>query len=187
MSAAADQATGIQRMAPHVPSKGMHPILSVFALRTGVLLILGLAGSISSVAQQKSGTSPLHDAETLLAEHRLAEARTEALDQLKKHPTVEAYNLVGMIESNQQDYSAAIDSFHHALLLNPRSTKTLNNLGNVYAAQREWDLAQNEFRAVLRIAPANADANYNLGVLLMMKGSPADAIPHFQHVHSAQS
>ena len=187
MSAAADQATGIQRMAPHVPSKRMHPMFGGFALRTGVVLVLGLAGLTSSVAQQKSGTSPLHEAETLLAQHRFAEARTEALDQLKKHPTVEAYNLVGIIESSQQDYPAAIESFDHALRLNPRSTKTLNNLGNAYAAQKEWDLAQNEFRTVVRLDPANADANYNLGVLLLMKGSAAEAISHFQRVHSAQS
>lgn len=165
----------------------MLPMIGAFARQTSVILLLGIAGLLPSLAQQKTGTSPLREAENLLAEHRLAEARTDVLEQLKKHPTVEAYNLVGIIESSQQDYQAAIVSFNHALRLNPRSTKTLNNLGNAYAAQKEWELAQSEFRAVLRMDPANADANYNLGVLLMMKGSAADAIPHFQRVHSAQS
>jgi tetratricopeptide (TPR) repeat protein len=183
MTAAADQA----RMATHVLSKRILLILGAFARETGVVLFLGLAGYLSSPAQQQSGASPLREAETLLAEHRLAEARTEALEQLKKHPTVDTYNLVGIIESSQQDYPAAIDSFNHALRLNPRSSKTLNNLGNVYASQKEWDHAEKEFRTVLRIDPANEDANYNLGVVLMMKGSAEDAIPHFQRVHSAQS
>lgn len=182
MSAAANQA----RMALHALSNRMLPIFGAFARETGVVLLLCLAGNPASPAQQ-TATSPLHEAETLLAEHRLAEARTEALEQVKMHPTVDAYNLAGIIESSQQDYQAAIDSFNHALRLNPRSTKTLNNLGNAYAAQKEWGLAQSEFRTVLRIDPANEDANYDLGVLSMMKGSPADAIPYFQRAHSVQS
>ena len=182
MSAAPDQA----RMVAHVPSKRFL-VFGAFARKTSMVLFLSLVGRVASPAQQTSGTSTLREAETLLSEHRLAEARTEALEQLKKHPSVDAYNLVGIIESNQLDYQAAIDSFNQALRLNPRSTKTLNNLGNAYAAQKEWKLAENEFRTALRLDPANADANYNLGVLLMMKGSTADAIPHFQRVHSAQS
>ena len=45
--------------------------------------------------------------------------------------------------------------------------------------------AEQEFRAVLHLDPANSEANYNLGVLLMMKNSPAAAIPHFERVHPA--
>jgi len=187
MTAEAYQATGIKRMAPHIPLKQWLPVLGVSKRRTAALLILSLAAFLPSLGQQNTDTSPLRDAQTLLAQHRLAEARTEALEEVKKHPTVEAYNLAGIIESTQQDYAAAVDSFNRALHLNPRSTKTLNNLGNAYAAQKEWGLAQNEFRNVLRVDPENEDANYNLGVLLMMKGSVAEAIPHFQRVHSAQS
>lgn len=187
MTAEADHAAGIERMVPHIPPKQLHPTFGAFSRRIAAFLVLSLAGFLPCSGQQNADTSPLHDAQTLLAEHRLAEARTEALEQVKKHPTVEAYNLVGIIESTQQDYTAAIDSFNHGLHLNPRSTKTLNNLGNAYAAQKEWNLAQNEFGTVLRIDPANEDANYNLGVLLMMKGSAAEAISHFQRVHSAQS
>lgn len=181
MSAAPHQAS----MPAHVSSK-RKPAFSAFARESGGVLLLTL-GCIASLAQQHSGTATLRDAEALLSQHRLAEARTAALEELKKHQTVDAYNLLGIIESDQQDYPAAIDSFNQALRLNPRSTKTLNNLGSAYAAQKEWNLAQNEFRLVLRLDPSNADANYNLGVLLMMKGSAADAIPHFQRVHSAQS
>ena len=41
------------------------------------------------------------------------------------------------------------------------------------------------FGKVLRLDPANRDGNYNLGLVLMAKGSPAEAIPHFQRVRPA--
>jgi tetratricopeptide (TPR) repeat protein len=152
--------------------------------RRGTLVLFFAA---LAIGQPKTNTSPFRDAEDLLEQHRLAEARTETLEQLKIHPSVEGYNLLGIIQSNQQDYRAAIDSFEYALRLNPSSTKTRNNLGNAYAAQKEWGLAEREFRNVLRLDPANADANYNFGVLLMMKGSTEEAIPHFRRVSTAQS
>jgi tetratricopeptide (TPR) repeat protein len=185
MSAETHQHSGAERMPPHIASKFRFAVAGRSLRQAGVLALLSVAGL--GLAQQKAGISPFHSAETLLAEHRLAEARTEALEQLKTHPSVEGYNLLGIIQSDQQDYEAAIASFQQALRLSPKSTKTLNNLGNAYAAQKRWDLADSEFRSVLRMDPANADANYNLGVLLMMKGSAAEAIPHFERGRSTQS
>ena len=69
-----------------------------------------------------------------------------------------------------------------ALKIAPNSAKTRVNLGNVYAAEKEFGLAEKEFQAALRLDPANRDANYNLGMLLMASGSPAQAIPHFARV-----
>jgi tetratricopeptide (TPR) repeat protein len=155
----------------------------VFARCAGAILYL----SATAFAQVNSAGSPFRDAENLLAQHRLAEARTETLEQLKTHPTVDGYNLLGIIESNQQSFGDAIEAFQHALRLRPGSPKTLNNLGNAYAAERRMGLAERQFRSALRIDPANADANYNLGVLLMMKGSSAEAIPFLLHVHSPQA
>jgi len=137
-----------------------------------------------SFSQQAPSSPDYKEAEELLQEHRLAEARTAVLDQLQRNPSsVEGYNLLGIIQSNQHDFAGAIASFQKAIQLNPKSLKSRNNLGNAYAAQKQFDLAEQEFRAVLRIDPANSDANYNLGVLLMMKGSAAQAIPHLERVH----
>ncbi|MBS1804200.1 MAG: tetratricopeptide repeat protein [Acidobacteria bacterium] len=141
----------------------------------------------AAFALQNPPESPFREAENLLAQHRLAEARTEAVEQLKSHPTVDGYNLLGIIQSNQQDFAAAIASFQHALRIKPGSPKTLTNLGNVYAAQHQFAPAERQFRSALRIDPANADANYNLGVLLMMKGASVQAIPYLQHVKTPQA
>ena len=149
---------------------------------SAILLLCGAA-----FAQQNTANSPFREGANLVAQHRLAEARLETLEQLKNHPTVEGYNLLGIIESNQQDFAGAIESFQHALQLKPGFPNTLNNLGNAYAAQHQLDLAERQFRSALRIDPENADANYNLGVLLMMKGASAEAIPHLQRVHTPQA
>jgi len=168
-------------MVPRILSKSIVMVTSASFLRTSAILLL------STVVFAQQVNSPFQEAESLLKQHRLAEARTEALEQLKKHSTVEGYNLLGIIESNQRDYQAAVASFEHALRLKPGFAKTLNNLGNAYAAQKEWDLAQREYRSVLRSDPANSEANYNLGVLLMQKGATAEAVAHLQRVHSPQS
>lgn len=145
---------------------------------------------MSSIRLLAGQPSPSHDSaehkqiEDLIAQRRFHEARTEASDDISSHPSdIEAYNLLGIIESQLQDYAGAITTLQKALKIAPNSTKTRVNLGNLYASQKQFDLAQKELQAALRIDPANRDANYNLGTLLMAKGSPAQAIPHFARVH----
>ena len=110
--------------------------------------------------------------------HEFYEARTAAIESLKRHPnSVEGYNLLGIIESNITDYPAALDAFRRALALQPKSVKTHNNLGDLYLAVNRVDDAEKEFRAVLRLDPADSEGNYNLGVLLMAKASPPKRFP----------
>jgi tetratricopeptide (TPR) repeat protein len=173
-----------------ITSKSRHvPGLTGSRPSAALLLSLMICGG-SLIAAQRSPAPPVdfQPIEVLIQEHRFAEAKTAVLTQLNVHPgSVEGYNLLGIIQTNQRDYAGAIASLEKALQLDPRSTKTHNNIGNVYLAQQQTGLAENEFRGVLRLDPANSDANYNLGVLLMMKGSAAAAIPHFERVHPAST
>ena len=150
-----------------------------------VLGFIFLAGSGIEAQQKPSADSAdFQRVEALIAQRRFNEAKTGVLEQLQRHPSsIEGYNLLGIIETNQKSYADALASFQKALQLNPQSIKTLNNIGNLYIAQQQSDLAEKEFRAVLRVDPANSEANYNLGVLLLMKGAAADAIPHLERVH----
>jgi len=170
---------------------GIHPRMN---LRTycAAALVMALALCMSSVAQQKrpsSGSSrnidaPFLKAATLLQQGNLDEAKQEVQDQLQQHPSsVDGYNLLGIISSEQKDYAAALEAFQEALKIDPTSIKSRNNLGNVYVAQGKIDLAETEFRQVLRAAPSNSDANYNLGLLLLAKHLPAEALRRLQQVH----
>ena len=167
-----------------------HPMIGIVktwsrAGGTLSLLAMLLVFQARAVQQQSSKTSArFPQVEEMMQQGHLDEAKTAMLKELQRNPSsVDGYNLLGIIESDQQDYTNALEAFQKALQLAPNSTKTHNNLGNVYADEKKLDLAEKEFRTVLRLNPANRDANYNLGVLLMANGSPAQAIAHFQRVH----
>src|SRR6266849_3667630 len=144
------------------------------------------APSRTHAGPASSAPSPFLDAETLLRQGSVDEAKKRIQEQLALNPaSVEGYNLLGIVYSEEKDYPNALEAFQHALRLDPNSTKTRNNLGNLYIAQQKIDLGEKEFRTVLRIDPANNDGNYNLGLVLMARGLPAEAIPHFQRVRPA--
>jgi len=125
------------------------------------------------------------EVETLIEQGRLDEARQKLQSQLAASPSVEGFNLLGIVCGSQKDFPGALDAFQHALTLEPNSLKTHNNLGNLYVAGGKLALAEKEFRTVLRLAPADRDGNFNLGLLLMAKGSPAAAIVPLQKVRPA--
>ena len=172
----------------HAAAPGEPTVAIELRRATGALaLFLAFLFPIACVAQRPSSRTPasLQQEEALVHQGRLEEAKAMTLDELQHSPSVEGYNLLGIIESEEHDYPNALDAFHKALKLAPNSTKTHNNLGNVYLADKQLGLAEKEFRTVLRLDPGNRDANYNLGLLLLDKGSPAEAIVRFERVHPA--
>jgi tetratricopeptide (TPR) repeat protein len=136
-------------------------------------------------ARQLSKISPLlEEAEELLRRGSFDDAKNKIQEELQRNPSsVEGYDLLGIVYTDEKDYPNALGAFHQALELDPNSTRALNNLGNLYVAENQLDLAEKEFRKVLRLEPGNRDGNYNLGLVLMAKGSPLTAISHFQRVH----
>jgi tetratricopeptide (TPR) repeat protein len=140
-------------------------------------------------ARQPSKESPLlQEAEELLRRGSIAEAKVKIQTELQQNPSsVEGYNLLGIAFSDEKDYANALQSFQQALKFDPNSIRTHGNLGNLYVAQEKLDLAEKEFATVLRREPGNRDANYSLGLVLMAKNLPAEAIPHFQRVHPQDS
>jgi len=140
--------------------------------------------SESKNAGRSQAPSGLVQARGLIEHGQFEQAKSLIEDQLKRDPSdVEAYNLLGIVDTNEKTYSQAEEAFQQALRLDPGSKTTHNNLGNLYVAEQKLDLAEKEFSSVLKTAPDNRDANYNLGLLLMAKGSPLEAVSHFQRIH----
>ena len=154
-----------------------------------MLLVLLVCQTAASQQIPPDHASPDFQAvEALVQQGRLEEAKTRISEDLRQNPpTADGYNLLGIIESKEQDYSGALTAFQDALKLNPDSPRTHNNLGNVYLVQKKFDMAEKEFRAALRLSPNDPDGNYNLGMLQMAKGSPEEAITYFQRVHPQNS
>jgi tetratricopeptide (TPR) repeat protein len=126
----------------------------------------------------------LLEAGELLRQGSIDGAKEKIQEELRQNPSnVAAYDLLGIVYSDEKDFENAIEAFQHALKLDPNSTSALNNLSNLYVSQGKLDLAEAEFKKVLRLDPANRDGNYNLGLVLMAKNLPVEAIPHFQRVH----
>ena len=135
-----------------------------------------------------AASSPFLQAETLLRQGSIDEAKKKIQEQLALNPSsVEGYNLLGIVYSTEKDYAHALEAFQQAFKLDPNSTKTRNNLGNAYVAQEKLELGEKEFRTVLRLDPTNNDAHYNLGLVLMARGLPAEAILHFQRVRPSNT
>jgi tetratricopeptide (TPR) repeat protein len=154
-----------------------------------VLFLLSLGCAADSRAQstgrqQTPQPAPgILQVETLLQQGRLDEAKTVVQAEIQRDPgSIQGYNLLGIIDSNQQNFPDAVAAFQRALQLAPNAAKTHNNLGNAYAAEKKFDSAEKEFRTVLRLDPADPEGNYNLGVLLMARGSPTEAIAHLERV-----
>ncbi len=157
-----------------------------------IFLFPGVSEAQQSVPSRKNATqtakiqSHFPEVEELLRQGLIEQAKEKIQEELQRNPfSVEAYNLLGIIYSDQKDYANALEAFQYALKLDPNSTRTRNNLGNVYVAEEKPDLAEKEFRTLLGLDPANRDGNYNLGLVLMAKGQPTEAIVHFQRVRPA--
>jgi len=173
---------GLARTRRRAALRVLLALLPTFLLGAALAVPRAAPPTGSTAPPTRNSSSPFIEAETLLAQGSLAEAKEKTQEQLKLHPSVEGYNLLGIIHSNENDLAGAQDAFQKALKLDPNSTKTRNNLGKLYVAQEKMKLAEKEFRTALRLDPANRDGNYNLGLLLLAKGSAAEAIPHFQRV-----
>ncbi len=173
------------------PSKGAGSPLGLLRILTLIMVFISANGFAQQTvtsrgnARQPLKISPiLQEAEELLRQGSIAEAKKKIQDELQRNPSsVDAYTLLGIVYTDEKDYANALQAFQQALKLDHNSTRALNNLGNLYVAQNKLDLAEKEFRKVLRLEPENRDGNYNLGLLLMATSSPVAAISHFQRVH----
>lgn len=150
-----------------------------------LIVYVALLSPISIIAQEPPSppTADLQQLKALVSQGHLDEAKAMALKEIQQSPSLDTYNFLGIINSQLQDYPNALDAFHHALQLAPHSIQTHNNLGNLYLTEKQLDLAEKEFLIVLQLDPRNQDANYNQGILLMTKGSPAEAIHYFDRIH----
>ena len=70
--------------------------------------------------------------------------------------------------------------WNHALDCDPANVLAHNNLAAALTADRKFDKAIAEYRAVLKVKPYNLDANHNLANLLAQEGRLDEAEEHYR-------
>jgi len=126
----------------------------------------------------------------LIQEHDLPEARRQLLEAAKQYPSDEGFdNLLGIVEAQQGNYSAAEKSFSQAVAKAPKFTGAYLNLGRLYqenaaADQQALRKALDVYRRVLGYEPMNQEANYQSAALLLLQGEYKKSLDHLSRLSS---
>lgn len=115
-------------------------------------------------------------------------ARNQLNAAIKEFPTDPGlYNLLGIVEAQQGNHSAAEANFKKALVYAPESTSVLLNLGRLYLDDASQDpeaprRALDTYQKVLRYEPNDSEALYQSAALLSNAGSYQTSLNHLNRL-----
>jgi tetratricopeptide (TPR) repeat protein/peroxiredoxin len=76
-----------------------------------------------------------------------------------------AWNNLGLLATREGRTSEAIPYFQEALRLSPDHLIALENLGNAYRQQKQWEEARKVLERAVEVSPQDPEANYSLGMV----------------------
>lgn len=88
----------------------------------------------------------------------------------------DAYCNLGILESEQKNYTKAIDCFTRGLKEDPRHFEAHYNLANLYAEVGNLPLAKLHYQMSIEIEPDFPNSHFNLGLTLAMNKEIDQAI-----------
>ena len=105
-----------------------------------------------------------------LKQEKIAEARESFARATKLHASypetlANAWNNLGLLATREGRTAEAIPYFQEALRLNPDHLIALDNLGNAYRQQKNWDEARTTLEHAVKVSPQDPEANYSLGMV----------------------
>ncbi len=98
----------------------------------------------------------------------------------------DAWNNLGVIATREGRVEDSIQRFQDALRLNPHHVLALDNLGNAYRLQKNWDEARKVLERALAIAPQDPEANYSLGMVFAQANDTGKAYEYLQRALRAR-
>ena len=128
--------------------------------------------------------------ETDEAELNCRKALRFAPGALSSIDVADLHNNLGFVLASQNRHEEAVRSYREALKLSPNLTRARNNMGFSQAALGQDDKALDTFRAALSASLGfdpeilEAEAHFNLGVMLKKTGDLDGAIASFKRVLS---
>ena len=126
-----------------------------------------------------------------LNQNKNALAREMFENCVKLQPTYpetlpDAWNNLGVLATREGHIAEAVDNFQKALAVNPRHLLSLDNLGNAYRLEKNWNEARQVLERALDVAPDDAEANYSLGMVFAQTGETTKAYDHLQRALKAR-
>ena len=108
-----------------------------------------------------------------------AEAALRAVEAAPDH--ADAWIILGIANSRQQNWTEAIEAYEHAIEINPLQKKALNNLANVYFRQGRYADAAVWYGEALEVDPDYLLASFHYGWTLRQLNRLDEAEKVFQH------
>lgn len=131
-----------------------------------LFLVFDLTASVSAWQVGESEDAQLRRIQQLIQSGHLQTARTQLQQTLANLPNdARLYNLLGVIDAQEQDFAGAESNFLRAIQIAPRFTGAYLNLGRLYqehaavdpdARQKALDL----YQKLLEFQPTHVEANY---------------------------
>jgi tetratricopeptide (TPR) repeat protein len=98
----------------------------------------------------------------------------------------DAWNNLGVIATREGRVDDSVPYFQQALRLNPHHLLALDNLGNAYRAQKNWDEARKALERAVEVSPQDPEANYSLGMVFAQSNDTAKAYEYLQRALKAR-
>ena len=160
----------------YVPLVGLFILLAwgaeaLFTSQRVPRLVAGVAAAVligACAARTRDQLQYWQSSQTLFA-HTIAVSKDNWLAQFA----------LGCDYSEKDRLAEAIQCYQRALQINPRSSESLNNLGNAFLRQEQTSNAVGCLTAAVRLKPDKAEYHSNLGAAFDKSGQRAEAIQEY--------
>lgn len=131
-----------------------------------LFLVFELTATVSAWQVGESEDAQLVRIQQLIQSGHLRTARTQLQQTLANQPNdARLYNLLGVIDAQEQDFAGAESQFLRAIHVAPRFTGAYLNLGRLYQEHAAVDpdarkKALDSYRKLLEFDPTHVEANY---------------------------
>jgi tetratricopeptide (TPR) repeat protein len=99
-----------------------------------------------------------------------------AADAPAQKPTARTFYDIGVADAAKMDYAEAIDSFQHAITLNPKYGEAYAAMGDAYFSLHRYDEAYDAYKKAVKAKPDYVKAHIALGSLANMFGDTSVAV-----------
>jgi tetratricopeptide (TPR) repeat protein len=91
-----------------------------------------------------------------------------------------AWNNLGLLATREGRTDEAVGYFQQALKANPDHLIALENLGNAYRQQKNWQEARKVLEHAIAVSPGDPESNYSLGMVFAQINDTARAYEYLQ-------